>query len=233
MMTAQIVIMAVCLVFAVLVAYFYEAEKSAASIAFKVLASLSFVLLAIIMLYRRGGMTQTSTLLLGALVLGLVGDIFMGLRPALKEENRDSFFVIGGTAFGLGHFLYAAAFVMAAGVRPALLAIIILMPIVFFALSRLKLMNAGKMAPALMLYGAILGLILAGGIELMLCKSEIGPYALAGALLFIASDTMLFLFLFPGAKIERSKGLLGFFDYALMLCYYMAQLLFASAVLYI
>ena len=90
------------LIFPSFLIYYDRKNKQKISLIFKILGSLTFVIIGLIGV--KEPLPPADRLFLMALFLGLTGDIFLHVRHLYKESMP--LFYIGGAAFFLGHVLY-------------------------------------------------------------------------------------------------------------------------------
>lgn len=80
-------------------------KKTNRSLAVKMLCASLFMIVAILSSFYNGSIGVITKLLLIALTLGWVGDLFLHLRGGMKT------YLIGGIAFIAGHFVYAYTYI--------------------------------------------------------------------------------------------------------------------------
>jgi len=172
-------------------------------------------------------MNLQAALMLGALVLGLVGDIVLGLDIFVTEEFRGYVFLLGGVPFFLGHLLYIALLLSYGGIQWHLVAVLPIMPMLFLLLNRFKLIKLDKMMIPLMIYGLVLGAMMLATFNLAAQGGELGRWMWYPGILFTISDGSLFLKSYGQGPLEKMKPA---FAYTVMLPYYAAQGIFALTV---
>ncbi len=195
----------------------------------KTVASLCFVFVAILSLIYGEGFYNWKALVLCALVLGMLGDIFLSSENVVPEgKPLNVLNIAGGGFFAVGHIVYVVWLLrFTEGFNYWLLFILAAFPILLLLLSKLKVMKPGKILIPAMLYSAFLGLMLVAAINayLELSAYAIGKYILAGGILFCVSDFILAYYNFGNKEKTYVK-------YIYMPAYYAAQLLFAMTILF-
>jgi alkenylglycerophosphocholine/alkenylglycerophosphoethanolamine hydrolase len=144
--------------------------------------------LALLVIYASTA-SEPSALLVAALVFSLLGDVYLMLPG--------NFFVAGLAAFLLGHLAYIGCF--EASLTARLLWFVLVLALVSpFAARILRSAGGGTLRPAVAFYMLAIGLMVASALAARL------PLAVIGAVLFLASDTMIawdrFVRPFPGAR---------------------------------
>ena len=145
--------------------------------------------------------------------------ILLGLCVCvIADVVLDLHFLAGTAAFGLGHVCYGAACLLSS--PPGIVSLIVflcLAAVILFLYPRLKSCSAPDSAVPYLAYALLISAMLA------LALSQ-GPALLAGALLFVVSDTMLLIRIIR--KIP-SKA----YDYLCLGVYFLAQFLIAASIL--
>ena len=174
-----------------------------------------------------GTATEYTFMVLGALVLGILGDFFL-------EYKGKKLFPLGVVFFALGHILYGLTFLFTgayialphiaavAGITLALTAVTVI-------LAKTKLRLAGK-KNLLLIYVPVLVFSFACAIvrgSAALCDGNLpfGLCLISGGTLFLASDVMIGV---GKGGIERPKILHNAVSYT----YFAAQALFALSILF-
>lgn len=208
------------------------------SFATKCTACLLFCLTAALAANQRAlPMNRSAALLLTGLALGVVGDIFLGLAPLMKKERYNLFSVLGGVPFFIGHLFFIAALLADVPLRLPLLALLPVLPALYFLLHKAECMDLGKNLYFVMAYGTVLGGMLVASVNLALYFAQ-GPWGglPMGILMwfpgifFAVSDTSLFLRNYGSENVRRFVPV---FEFSVMLPYFAAQAIFALAVAYV
>ncbi|MCL1951330.1 MAG: lysoplasmalogenase [Oscillospiraceae bacterium] len=194
----------------------------------KMVSSLLFCLVAFwAAVGRAQPMNLRAALMLGALVLGLVGDIVLGLDRFVAREYRPFVFVLGGAPFFFGHLLYTALLLSYGNIQWHLVAVLPIVPMFFLLLNRFRLIQLDKLMLPLALYGLVLGAMMLATFNLAAQGGELGRWMWFPGVLFTVSDASLFLHRFGRGPLEKLRPA---FSYAVMLPYYAAQGIFALTV---
>lgn len=242
-MTAVIVLAVLTVVCALACAVAHSAKKYSLKFALKTVASLLFVTTAVVAL-TVGGNVQYGAAVIGALVLGLLGDVFLSMDPFVKDDKTKGFFyVLGGAAFAVGHVFYIVIFFTSAPFNPWLLLALPVLPLLaaFLTLVRVRtvcltdedgavvsqkkpLVDVGKLAFAFVAYAVVLGLMLVSALNVFLYsgRETFGILLLVAACCFVVSDVALMFNDFVKTAPKR-KWLI----FVVMLFYYAAQAIFA------
>ena len=198
-------------------------------ILFKGLASLSFIAIALIATYLKGTFNLYSVLVIGALILGTVGDLYLCMNKDLAQPNHAPYlFLIGGACFFGGHILFAISYAVQAPLKLYLLPCILILPAllgVALLVGRKKI-NLGKFTPFAFIYGVILNLMLVVTVNAFVANQNLfGILSLVAGILFVTSDGSLFF-----KEFSHLKGN-SVLIYTVLLTYYVAQSLFAYTIL--
>ena len=179
------------------------------------------------LLYDSGLYTATMLFLFG-LVCGLLGDIFLALRPLLSPE-KDKKIIVGGIVyFAVGHVFYLVALLLVGSF--SYLSVIfglVMVVIVFLGSKILKFQMGIAKYPTLaytFLIFMMVGQAFANGLATDF--STFTSLVFAGALLFSVSDLLLAPIYYQGNK---NKFIIG----SNLITYYAAQLLIAISILFI
>ncbi len=100
------VLLGVASIFAVLYIFVELTRKPLEAFAYKALASLSFIALAAFVVIDKVMIPSLYGWFLLGLVLGLIGDLILALRPLNKPEDDKTIINYGITFFGAGHIMY-------------------------------------------------------------------------------------------------------------------------------
>lgn len=194
----------------------------------KTVASLCFVMIALLSLIK-GGFDNWKVLVIAGLVFGMLGDIFLSSENVVADKKALGILTVaGGLFFAVGHVIYVVwllRFVEAFNYYT--LFAVFGMPALFLALCLTNVMKAGKIAPLVTLYAGFLGTMLMGAINVFvqLSPERIASLILAGGILFAVSDTTLAYYNFGHKNQTKVK-------YLYMTTYYVAQILFALTLIY-
>jgi len=193
----------------------------------KMVSSMLFCATAFIAAALREQMSIQAASMLGALVLGMVGDIVLGLDLFAAPEYRKFVFVLGGTPFFFGHLLYIALLLSYGNIQWHLVAVLPIVPMFFLLLNRFGLIKLDRMMLPLALYGLVLGTMMLATFNLAAQGGWLGRMMWFPGVLFTVSDASLFMERFGRGPLKKLKPV---FSYTVMLPYYAAQGIFALAV---
>lgn len=203
-------------------------------LATKLMASVLFCVTGLAAAALRERMSAAAALLLGALLLGLVGDIMLGLdRFAADDPSRQFLYILGGVTFFFGHLLFIALLLPIGSFEPGVLLILPVVPVLFLMLQKAKVVDFGRDLLPLMLYGSFLSAMMMSTVNVARQGANIpqgealSRLMILPGVLFAASDSLLFIRRYG---TERTKKLMSLFEFGVMLTYYAAQALFALAV---
>ncbi len=197
----------------------------------KMIAAMLFLAIAFIAaVMREQAMNLQTSLMLGALVLGAVGDIVLGLDVFVKDNYKRFAFLLGGIPFFLGHILYVILLLSYGNIQWHLVAVLPIVPMFFLILQRFKLVNLGKLIVPLGLYGLVLGGMMLATFNLAAQGGQLGHWMWYPGVLFTISDASLFLNSFGKGKLRELRPV---FAFTVMLPYFAAQAIFALTVLWL
>lgn len=227
------VLMAVCLIMGVLKSYSRSKDYLEYELLFKTCGSLSFVCLGILSFYLSGTDNMVYALaIIIALILGLLGDIFLCLYDILVIPKRKDFVqYVGVTFFFLGHICYMFNFLSLASLKLYLLPCVVIMPIIYLILALTKKVQTNALQNVfLTIYFLALNLILVASVNLLIVREDtVFPVlVLIASVLFISSDVVLGLSWFaPSAKLHKH------YDFYIILSYFLAQCLYAISIYFV
>jgi uncharacterized membrane protein YhhN len=177
----------------------------------KIIYATKPLLMPLLIAYYLATGCEVNGLIVAALGFGMAGDVFL-----MIPVGREKMFMAGLGAFLVNQLLYVAAFLLSidwsGGFEPALL--VFAVPYLAYGIVMYRVLerHLGKMKGAVIVYMA--AILMMGIASLLRWVSHEGPafwLVLAGALVFIASDSIL-------ARVRLGKALV-------MLTYIAAQLL--------
>ncbi|MDR3314686.1 MAG: lysoplasmalogenase [Oscillospiraceae bacterium] len=235
-MNALYIMGATCVVIACLTAILRNRKSERGRLTTKLLASLLFCTIGLVAAALREQMSITAALLLGALLLGLLGDVLLGLDHFVAKDLQPFLFLLGGAPFFLGHVLYIVLLLLTTPLNPWLLLVLPLVPLLFLALHKTKIVDFGNNLLPLLAYGTVLSAMVMCTLNIAKLGAslpqgeDLSRLMLLPGILFVISDTTLFLNKFGGV---RTRKWIPVFSFGIMLPYYTAQSLFALAVRYI
>lgn len=208
----------------------YSYHESMLRVQSKTLTSIGFVLVGVFALLGQfpKGNWQYGAIVLLALITSFVGDTMLGMADYNRISSHNRYFIAGVVWFGIAHGFYSLVFGEMVGWKiedlwvPALLVFIILIigKLPWFDFRGCYLLVIG--------YTFILGLMVTKAIDFGLngMMSAYGYRMVFAAVLFAFSDFLLiFKYFYKKPKVWITLMNLT--------CYYIAQVLFAVAILYL
>lgn len=228
-MIAIYILSALSVILGTLSGYFNVRKNPTRRIFTKGLASLLFLAVALIALYIKGA-TLYAVLVLGALILGTIGDLYLCLNEniALKEK-ASNLFLIGGACFFGGHVLFGVVYLVSIPFELYLIPCLFVIPALLgvAVLIGRKKINLGKFIPFAFAYGLVLNLMLVVTINAFIHNYDnpFGILSLLAGVLFVISDSSLLFKEFSHLKGNRVL------IYVVLVTYYVAQCLFACTIL--
>lgn len=228
-MIAIYILSALSVILGTLSGYFNIRKNATRRIFFKGLASLLFLAVALIALFIKGSSIY-SILVLGALILGTIGDLYLCMNEniALKEKTTN-LFLIGGACFFGGHVLFGVVYLVSVPFELYLIPCLFVLPALLGValLVGKKKISLGKFVPFGFAYGFILNLMLVVTINAFIhnYNNAFGILSLVAGILFVVSDGSLFF-----KEFSHLKGN-PILIYVVLVTYYVAQCLFACSIL--
>ncbi len=195
----------------------------------KTMASVLFCMTAVLALAQSGNWVDACPIF-AALVLGLVGDICLACPRLMGQGGvpRRVWLAFGLVCFGLGHLIYLGMFLaqLEWALWPLLAAPVL--PAVLWLLIRVGFCRPEPAAIAVgtYLYAAVVSAMAASAAACALA-GEGSPLWLGAAALFVVSDSVLTRDTFPVGRWKVDVCL----PFVVLLCYFMAQNLFALSIL--
>ena len=220
-----------CLGFAVLMAitYIYVELKRSPLRAFmsKALASLSFVMLGVFAASDHLNMSIAPYVIIG-LVLGLIGDLVLALRPLRNSSEDKTLIVYGICFFGLGHIFYLLGLSELGAISMISILIGLLMMILIIFMSYILKFEMGKAKIPSYLYAFLIFMMIGQSIIFMMNGQTETFYILftLGAILFGLSDLILAPIYY---KQNKTKIMIALN----LITYYGAQILIAYSLFYL
>ncbi len=226
------ILIAICLILGALKAHSGIKKNFDLELLAKTVGALTFVCLGVLAYYLAdpaGGERSYGLTVLVALVLGMLGDIFLCLNGANEHPQRKNLLQsIGVMFFFLGHICYMFNMVTLENFKLYLLPTLIIFPIIYIILAAKKVLTTSiAQNIPLAIYFLALNIILTSAINIVIVRGAtvFSMLLLAASILFISSDMILGLSWFaPKAKLHKNH------DYYIILSYFAAQCLFALSV---
>lgn len=229
-MTLTIIFAAIGLVFAVLRPLRFFAKPPFAGFGSKGFGSMFFCLAGVAATAQRDYVSWQAALLLMGLCLAAAGDIMLAAEPVLHlpEKDKNYAFVMGSVMMLLSHGLNVAALLSRANFMWQLLVPMVGLPIIYAILWATKVLRLGKAGLPVLFYALVLGAEFCAATQAGMALGQVGQLAVPAVVLFLWSNTALFLANFGRKQVEdRSRGV---FLWVVILPYYVAQGLMACVV---
>ena len=217
----------VSLILAWVMVYMEKQEKHLATYLTKTFASICFVAAGFVATAYSAGSRILTILMLGGLVFGMLGDIFLCRVHVAREEFWEILLSTGGVFFLVGHLCYFISFIAMGGARH--LVVYMLVPVLMILVFALMKTGQWKIPKkswlSYMGYAFVSGLMLSAGIEILLEQPLPEEIVLAGAAFtFILSDLAL-------ATWNFGRFHTVWMRYICITLYYVAQILFVFGIL--
>ncbi len=202
----------------------------------KMVASLTFVLYAVLLAIKGGNLDESyARYIIMGMICGFIGDIFMALEAFLDRSNQKlltTTVIIGGVVFFAGHIFYVIAFLTSIWSKNeslhwyTLLWLIMLFVIVAIVKHNLHF-RLGKFAGLCISYSLALGAMsaCAATMAFTVFKGNILPQLclILGSLCFVTTDSVLCLKLLWAKRFTTWPQRIIYLS-----TYYMAQMLIAT-----
>lgn len=192
----------------------------------KTVASICFVAAGFLAAMLTDGPKPLILLMLGGLVFGMLGDIFLCRVHIAREEFWEILLSAGGVFFLSGHLCYFISFISMGGARhlPVYILVPLLMILVFMLMKTQEWKIPKKSWLSYMGYALVSGLMLSAAIEILLETPAMEELVLAvAALTFILSDLALATWNFGRLHTVWMR-------YTCITLYYAAQILFVYGI---
>lgn len=173
-------------------------------ILFKTLTSVSFLLIAFVT--KRNYAKTKTTRYFKLMSLGLVCSFFGDVLLAIADTSKGICFVLGVISFALAHVAYTIAFFQYGKFcKTNALWFAILLFFVFALISIPNLFDFAGLKPLIIGYGVLISFMVSKSFSLWKYKKQ-NPYfvsiTIAGAVLFLISDSLLLFSLFGDASLS-------------------------------
>lgn len=229
------ILVAICLIFGVIKAHSGIKGNRDFELLAKTSGALTFVCLGILAFFLSQPSTDDMSYGLAvivALVLGMLGDIFLCLDDTNAHPDRKNLIQsIGVLFFFLGHICYMFNMLSLQPLKLYLLPTLLIFPLIYVILAAKKVLTASFVQNIMLaIYFLALNTILVSSINLIIIlgATAFTMLLLFASALFISSDIVLGLSWFaPKAKLHEKH------DYYIILSYFTAQCLFALSIYFI
>lgn len=223
MMVATYLFFGLCILLTVAFCIVRTKKPGAVSLTLKTLASLCFVMIAVIGLCLKGFSVTRLLFLIGGL-FGLAGDVLLDLK-IMYPEKSNPYFISGTLSFFAGHVFYMTAsvilLVQANSIWMFFLALLIgvLLTVLITLSSKKMKLDFGEHKTLVYMYTYILTSMLCVSVMIAILSPIFWIFA-AGMLLFLVSDLVLSMQYFGG----NTKKIMVYINHIL---YYLSQCLIA------
>lgn len=194
----------------------------------KALASFGFIMVFVNASFERDLLKPFIFLFLLGLVSGLLGDLFLALRPLRPKEENEMLINRGILAFSIGHVFYFFGLLMISDFHNMAIVVSVSVTILVIVMSYVLKFDMKKNRISSYIYSFLIFLMVGQTIGLSSVEGfSGGPLILMiGAILFGISDLILAPIYFKGAN-DKKMVILN------LMTYYGAQLLIALSILYL
>lgn len=228
------ILVAVCLIFGVVKARSRDKGYADFELIAKTCGALTFVCLGVLAFYLSKPTSENLSYglaIIVALVLGMLGDIFLCLDGNEHPERKNLVNSIGVLFFFLGHICYMINIITLAPIKLYLLPTFLVFPLIYVILCLKKVLVSKRVQNVLLtIYFLALNIIIVASINLIIIQGAT-PFTMLlffASVLFFSSDSVLGLSMFaPSVKLPKS------YDYYVILSYFAAQCLFALTIYFI
>ncbi|MDD3107581.1 MAG: lysoplasmalogenase family protein [Bacilli bacterium] len=212
--------------------YFESNKKYLAAIIFKALASFSFIFLFYSTLYYYTNLSGAGTsvvddlhyfIFIGlGLVLGLIGDLILALRPIADKSKEDKIILAGIISFFIGHLFYVSGIIFLSKFYFQAVIFAFIATFIVWLVSKLMKIKWRKLFIPSMLYTLLIFFLVGETIFSVsdIHNSNYSIIMIIGSILFALSDLILSQTYFNG---KDTKG----YIISNLSIYYLAQIAFA------
>lgn len=236
MINLAYVLCGLCMLFALLKAYYGANGQHFKEVSFKTLASVTFIALGVFALIYNA---EPNIALYGGFVmlggvLGLAGDIFLGVDALFKDTKEVKFVHVWGVVcFFLGHVSYMVAVLSYCDFIYWLIPFMFILPLIYIVvgITKTKIFDNKAEGSFMTLYFAALNIGIVGAINAVVQTggNVASVLILVASSLFAFSDIMLGIAAFSN-KIVLSRSASS---YIVTLTYYPAQILYMLSILFV
>ena len=233
METAAYIFSGVCALFALMKAYYGANRQYYKELSLKTMASLAFIAVGIFsLLSNESAIGVYGLFILVGGVLGLVGDLFLGVDSLFKDTKEASFVHAWGVVcFLLGHVAYSIAMLTRFEFKLWLIPVVFIMPLCYVVagLTKTKIFQNKFNGIFMTVYFAALGLGVTAGINAVIVSSgsAVSIMLLVAAVLFVVSDCVLGFTAFSNKRVIPTSVK----AWVVPITYYAAQLLYMTTMI--
>ena len=221
-----------CLVFSLIFCFNRGKGFSVKNLMLKCISSLCFILTAVFALIANQNSIVYGALIIFGSVLGLLGDIVLDLK-GIYEADKNTYMKSGFIFFLFGHIFYSAAIIYSSGIKLWAILLCVLFSVVFSVLNilsaKITKVEFGDYKRIVFIYSVFLAMTMSLSFAAALSSGFAKSYVLLliGSVLFTLSDAILSMTYFGKNKDTFAYYFLNH------LCYYAAQYLIVSSILFI
>ena len=228
------VLVAICFIFGVIKARAGSKGDRDFELIAKTVGALTFVCIGILAFFLSKPSSENmryGLAVIVALILGMLGDIFLCLYDSNAHAERKNLIqTVGVVFFFLGHICYMFNMLSLQPLKPYLLPTLLIFPLIYIILAAKKVLTA-SFAQNIMLtiYFLALNTILVSSINLIIISGATAftILLLVASVLFISSDIVLGLSWFaPKAKLHKKPRLLYYTQLLYRACLFALSIYF-------
>jgi len=168
-----------------------------------------------------------SVLIIAGLAMGLSGDVAISLSKQDRLGLKAGMFF-----FGLGHICYIAALIIVSGLALVSVLIFVALYAVVLIVMLRKRTNLKELFVPVLAYSAVIMYMLSLSFTMPFSVFPIGLILFVAGVLFVLSDTLLAKNNFPASGTSVPCPATSRREVVLLICYFLAQSLFAVSVYY-
>lgn len=190
----------------------------------KGITSLTFIMLALSILLENGSLEDFALFILIGLAFGLLGDIYLALRPLRDPKENETIIILGISVFSLGHISYLIALSLLDQFSVLSIGFGILMMMGVILMSRSMKFQMGKTKYFNYAYATLIFTMIGQSIIYVINGGPV--FLMIGACLFGVSDLIL-------APIYYKKMDQKWMIALNLITYYLAQVFIASSLYFL
>jgi uncharacterized membrane protein YhhN len=167
-------------------------------------------------------------LILLGLISGLLGDLYLALRPLQDPKKNETIIISGIVCFSTGHLFYFSALMILGPLSYLSIILAVIMTLIIYLMSKKLGYQMGKAFIPTFIYSALIFLMVGQALGYAI-TNQFTPFSLMfliGAILFAISDLILAPIYYAG----NNKKIMVILNLS---TYYLAQLLIAASIFFI
>jgi len=167
-------------------------------------------------------------LILMGLIAGLLGDLYLALRPLQDPKKNETIIISGIVCFSTGHLFYFSALMFLGPLSYLAIVLAFMMTLIIYLMSKKLGYQMGKAFVPTFIYSGLIFLMVGQALGYAI-GNQFSPFSmlfLAGAILFAISDLILAPIYYAG----NQKKIMVILNLS---TYYLAQLLIAASIFFI